>query len=104
MQSWGTSTLKWSISALVSRAAFIQCKQKCCGGSRENGVIQRRLEAERDGHGGSEKYQQQRTGYPVQRSHNPANRKTPRTNSAIVAVQARNGMEDGGMNEFTLAV
>ena len=40
----------------------------------------------------------------VQRSHTPANRKIPRTNSAIVAVHARNGIEDGGMNEFTLAV
>jgi hypothetical protein len=37
----------------------------------------------------------------VQRSHTPANRKTPRTNSAIVAVHARNGVEDVGMNELS---
>jgi hypothetical protein len=40
----------------------------------------------------------------VQRSHAPINRKIPRTNSAIVALQARKGIEDAGMNEFTLAV
>jgi hypothetical protein len=40
----------------------------------------------------------------VQRSHTPIKRKMPSTNSAIVAAQARNGMEDAGMNEFTWAV
>ena len=40
----------------------------------------------------------------TQRRQIPINSATPRENSAAVAAQARNGIEDAGMKEFTLAV
>lgn len=40
----------------------------------------------------------------TRRGHTPNIKAIPRTNSAAVAVQARNGMVKAGMKEFTSAV